>query len=74
MKSFPRGVDVGWIGIEQLLRPLEAVAFWCAIALPFLHIPLLLHGLETSGELFTFLGLLALNGIAIVVGHRHKRD
>ena len=61
------------VALAHLLRPLEAVAFWSAIALPFLHVPLLLRGLETTGELFTFFALLVLNAVAIIVGHGHNR-
>ena len=58
---------------EAIVRPIEAVAFWSAIALPFLHIPLLLYGLETNGRFAAFVGLLGLNVIAFIVGHRYGR-
>lgn len=74
MKSFPQPGEVLYHIFARLIRPLEAVAFWSAIALPFLHLPLLIRGLETSGELITFFTLLTLNGIAILVGHPYKRE
>ncbi len=58
---------------SQLFRPIEAIAFWTAIALPFLYVPLLFMGLESTGELAVFFGLVALNGVAFIVGHRHNR-
>lgn len=57
---------------SQLLRPIEAIAFWSAVALPFLYLPLLVMGLETTAELMVFFGLVALNALAFVIGHRHK--
>lgn len=58
---------------STLIRPIEAIAFWTAIALPFLYLPLLIVGLESVAELAVFLGLVALNVVAFVVGHRYKR-
>lgn len=58
---------------EALVRPIQIVAFWTAVALPFLHVPLLLYGLETTPELYTFFGLLAINLVALFVGHGYKR-
>lgn len=59
---------------ERLVGQVEAAFFWAAVVLPFLHLPLLLTGLETSSEAVTFTALLALNFVALVVGHRHQRD
>lgn len=59
---------------DLLLRPVRVISFWAAIALPFLHLPLLLHGLNTTAELYAFLGLLALNLVALVVGHGYKTE
>ena len=59
---------------DTIARPLEAISFWTAIALPFLYIPLLIYGLETSGQVAVFLGLVALNVIAFVLGHGYKRN
>lgn len=59
---------------DALVRPIQIVAFWTAIALPFLHVPLLLYGLETTPELYTFFGLVALNLVALFVGHGYKRQ
>lgn len=54
--------------------PVEIIAFWAAIALPFLYVPLLLTGISSQAELLTFVGLLALNVAALLAGHDHKRD
>lgn len=60
--------------LSALARPLEAVAFWSAIALPFLYLPILVSGLESTAQLTAFLALLALHTVAIVSGHRYNRE
>lgn len=54
---------------ESTRRVTCALAFWTAVVLPFLHIPLLASGLEASSEWYAFLTLLALNAAALYVGH-----
>jgi hypothetical protein len=54
-------------------RPIEAAAFWAAIALPFLYLPLLAQGFSSNNELFVFAGLLVLNALALVVGHGYRQ-
>lgn len=82
MPQLPSAIDHGTaFGSESLVRRLrerlvgqvEAAFFWAAVVLPFLHLPLLLTGLETSSEAVTFTALLVLNFVALVVGHRHQR-
>lgn len=52
-----------------LPAPLKVVAFWSAVALPFVAIGLLASGLETTLE-FALLGTVLLaNVVALVVGH-----
>lgn len=57
------------ISSESTRRMTRAIAFWTAVALPFLHVPLLASGLEASSEWYAFLTLLALNAAALYVGH-----
>jgi hypothetical protein len=58
-----------------LLRPITGVGFWAAVALPFLHVPLLLlTGLSSSSTATAYVVLLALNVLALLVGHPHYRD
>lgn len=54
-----------------LLRPIKLLAFWSAIVLPFLHLSLLLNGLESESMILAFLALLVLNAVAIYIGHPH---
>jgi len=54
-------------------RHVRTVAFWIAVALPFLHVPLLLAGLGSPPRLQAYLGLLATNVVALGIGHDHGR-
>lgn len=56
---------------ESLRKPVRLLGFWSAVALPFLHIPLLLTGLDGTAEMGAFFALFALNVVALVVGHGH---
>ncbi|MDL5361509.1 hypothetical protein [Halalkalicoccus sp. NIPERK01] len=61
------------LAVSALARPIEAIAFWSAIALPFLYLPLLVSGLGSTAQLTAFLALLALHAVTIVGGHRYNR-
>lgn len=54
--------------------PLQFFSFWGAIALPFVHVPLLAQGLDDPALLVTFLSLLALNVVALYLGHGYNRS
>jgi hypothetical protein len=54
---------------ESLRKPVRLMSFWSAVALPFLHIPLLLTGLDGAADMGAFFALFALNVVALVVGH-----
>jgi len=53
-----------------VVAPLRFLAFWTAVALPFLYLPLLLGGLDGQ-RIPVFLGLLTLNAVTLVVGHEY---
>jgi len=57
---------------EAVIEPVTWVAFWSAIVLPFLYLPLLATGLQSESVLLAFLILVTLNAIAILIGHRHN--
>jgi hypothetical protein len=59
-------------GLDVLTTPLRFVAFWAAVALPFLYVPLLAGGLEGQ-QATVFAGLLLANVVALVLGHEHGR-
>ena len=58
----------------SLATPVSALAFWSAIALPALYLPLLLTGLSTVPDLVLFLGLFGLHLVALVGGRSYRRD
>jgi hypothetical protein len=53
-----------------LVETARTVAFWTAIALPFLYLPLLLTGGQNTGVVVT--ALVVVNVAALVVGHGHE--
>ncbi|SFR55775.1 hypothetical protein [Halogeometricum limi] len=60
------------VGLKLVAYPIQFVAFWLAVALPFLYLPLLYGGLS-GGQATVFGSLLALNAAALIVGHGHSR-
>ena len=68
-RALPSGHYLG-----LLTGTIEMIGFWTAVALPFLYVPLLVTGLRTMPQRVTLVGLIALNIIALIVGHRHKRN
>ncbi|WP_410766790.1 hypothetical protein [Haloferax sp. DFSO60] len=58
--------------MKVVTAPFRFVGFWAAVALPFLYLPLLFNGLGNS-EITVFTALVALNVVALVVGHNHAR-
>ncbi|WP_435197171.1 hypothetical protein [Natronomonas sp. EA1] len=54
-------------------RPIEALSFWTAVALPVLYV-LILTGVVTGVSPASFAALIGLNALALVVGHGHRRD
>ncbi|WP_049928101.1 hypothetical protein [Halopiger goleimassiliensis] len=60
--------------VRSLKGPAQFLAFWIAIALPFVHFPLLVQGLGDPSVTLTFLALLALNVLALYLGHGYNQD
>lgn len=56
--------------VEHVRPLLQATAFWSAVVMPFLYVPLLLGGL-TGSEFSTFVALLLVNALVLVLGHNH---
>jgi len=59
---------------ENVLSPVRVLSFWVAVALPFLYLPLLASGLDSSSVTIAFLALLAANAVTLFVGHPHRRE
>lgn len=66
-------VDRPTLPIRSLATPISALAFWLAIALPALYLPLLFTGLTTVPDLLTFLGLVGVHLAALVGGRSYRR-
>lgn len=60
--------------LSALAKPFEAVAFWAAIALPFLYVPLLATGVTDQSSQLAALLLIGLHAAALVVGRRHHAE
>lgn len=54
------------------IRMVRAVAFWTAVSLPVVHLLNVVTGLHSSGDVALFTSLLALNLLALAVGHEHN--
>lgn len=60
---------------EYVRQPVQAFAFWAAIALPFAYLPLLTSGFEQGNTaLLTFAALVVANVAALVLGHGYGQE
>ena len=57
-----------------LLRPVTAIGFWAAVGLPFIYVPILLAGLETTNARIAVAILIAVHVISLVVGRQYHRE
>ncbi|MFB6164419.1 MAG: hypothetical protein ABEJ31_04615 [Haloarculaceae archaeon] len=57
---------------HTITRPVAFVGFWSAVAIPLVLVAMLATG-AANNQITTFLGLLALNGAALVAGRDYKR-
>lgn len=74
--SVPSSTEETTISHDQpsLVGPIRFAGFWAAIALPFLHTPLLVAGLDSTAKVVAYGSLLALNVLALVVGHGYNQE
>ncbi|PSP76356.1 hypothetical protein BRC81_12020 [Halobacteriales archaeon QS_1_68_20] len=66
-----RRSDLARIVARSLAPGVERAAFWTAVVLPFLYVPLLVGGVATSGERVALGVLLGLNFLTLYAGHDH---
>ncbi len=59
--------------LRSIKGPLQFLSFWIAIALPFVHLPLLAQGLGDPNVTLTFVVLLTANVFALYVGHGYNQ-
>ena len=64
--------DVLRSGVEIVTAPLRFVAFWVAVALPFLYVPLLFGGLQGE-QVVAFAGLVGAHLLALIAGHGYSQ-
>lgn len=57
---------------SHVMPPVRAAAFWTAIALPLVYVPMLATGAVWQHPL-ALLSLFLLNVVAFVVGHDHNQ-
>jgi len=57
---------------ESLVSAVQGIAFWTAIALPFLYLPLLITGLNSGATRIAFVVLVVFNAVTLLVGHTHR--
>lgn len=67
------GTEEGPSVLERLTgcspaQTFEQAAFWTAVVLPFLYLPLLVGGISTSGEFAALVVLLGANFVALYLG------
>lgn len=55
-----------------VVSAVKAGAFWGAILLPFVYLPILATGLDSLLDHLLFVSLLSLNVVLLVVGHTHR--
>ena len=55
-----------------VVAALKRGAFWGAILLPLVYLPMLVTGLDSVFQHLLFVSLLALNVVLLVVGHTHR--
>ncbi|SFS36639.1 hypothetical protein [Halostagnicola kamekurae] len=60
--------------LRTIKQPAQFLSFWIAIALPFVHVPLLAQGLNDPTVTMTFLTLLAINVLALYFGHGYNES
>lgn len=57
---------------SAVAEPVQAAAFWSAIALPLVYVPMLATGVVWEHPV-ALLALFVLNIVAFVVGHEHNQ-
>ncbi len=59
---------------QSLKGPVQFTSFWIAIALPFVHLPLLAQGLGDFTTTVAFFTLLTINVVALYLGHGYNQS
>ncbi len=70
--SLPTG-NIEFCLTSSLRTLVRAIAFWTAVLLPLVYVPLLATGLDSVTMALTFVALMAVNVCALVVGQPYGR-
>lgn len=62
------------IATDSTPQAVRGIAFWSAVILPFLHVPLLTTGLSNPGLQRAFVLLLVANAVALYAGHGYGTE
>ncbi|MFT4944878.1 MAG: hypothetical protein ACI9K3_000815 [Halovenus sp.] len=65
----PETVSVPVMGVVSAV---QAGAFWGAVVLPMVSLPMLVTSLDTRDGRLLFVALVVLNVVLLVLGHRHR--
>jgi hypothetical protein len=66
-----RGVGHLRSALHRATTSIEAASFWSAVALPLVYVPLVI---TATGPPLLLGGLVALNALALVIGHDYVRE
>ena len=64
----------GAFGFGTILRPIEALGFWAAIGLPFVYMPLVLSGVQTTTEQVAVGILIVTHMVALFLGRHYRTE
>lgn len=56
----------------RIVHVVEQLAFYIAIMLPFVYVPLLLIGIDEPAHQLLFITLVALNVVVLIIGHSYN--
>ena len=48
---------------------ITAIGFWIGALLPFVYLPVFVTGIDSATRLLLFVGFIAINVVALIVGH-----
>ena len=57
--------------VPTVAVPLRTLAFWTAVLLPFVYLPMALDGFAGGSRLRPFVALVAVHAVALSLGHDH---
>jgi len=60
------------VPVMGVVSAVQAGAFWGAVVLPMVSLPMLVTSLDTRDGRLLFAALVVLNVVLLVLGHRHQ--